>query len=192
LTMSYTQPVPPIEGWMSPEELEWLYKLGQDYEEIVEIGCWFGRSTHAILTGNFEARACGTVYAVDTFRGSPSELHHAHDFAIDHSVREQFQKNVGHFRNLDVIADNSEAASMLFEPDSVDAVFIDGEHTFDAVLSDLSSWASKVRLGGILCGHDQILMGVPKALEHFFGELAPRQAGSIWAMIKDDFLWRTP
>ena len=188
----YTQPVPPIDGWMSPQELQFLYGLGRKYEEVVEIGCWFGRSTHAILTGNLEAWPCGMVYAVDTFNGSASEIDSDHVFAKSHSVRDEFQRNCGHFKNLDVIQDNSEAASLLFEPDSVDAVFIDAEHTFEAVITDLSSWANKVRLGGLLCGHDRKQAGVPTALQHFFGELPPLLTGSIWGMVRDDFLWRIP
>jgi hypothetical protein len=37
---------------------------------------------------------------------------------------------------------------------SLDFVYIDGDHRFDYVMSDLIWWAQKVRYGGIISGHD--------------------------------------
>ena len=38
--------------------------------------------------------------------------------------------------------------------ESLDFVYIDGDHTFDYVMTDLIWWANKVRLGGVVSGHD--------------------------------------
>jgi hypothetical protein len=41
------------------------------------------------------------------------------------------------------------------QPDNEFAVvYVDADHSFDAVLADLESWWCKVAPGGILCGHD--------------------------------------
>jgi|GEM_PF-6832147 len=37
-----------------------------------------------------------------------------------------------------------------------DMVFIDGDHGYDMVMSDIRQWRNKVRPGGYLCGHDVI------------------------------------
>jgi len=37
---------------------------------------------------------------------------------------------------------------------SLDFVYIDGDHTFDYVMTDLIWWARKVRFGGVVAGHD--------------------------------------
>lgn len=37
---------------------------------------------------------------------------------------------------------------------SLDFVYIDGNHVYDAVIEDLTLWAPKVRAGGIVAGHD--------------------------------------
>ena len=37
---------------------------------------------------------------------------------------------------------------------SLDFVFIDGNHKYEAVKEDISDWAPKVRKGGIVSGHD--------------------------------------
>lgn len=51
-----------------------------------------------------------------------------------------------------------EATSLIaagWKPDaSQDIVFIDGDHSYEAVFADIRAWWPKVRLGGILCGHD--------------------------------------
>jgi predicted O-methyltransferase YrrM len=37
---------------------------------------------------------------------------------------------------------------------SLDFVYIDGDHRFDFVMLDLILWAPKVRVGGVIAGHD--------------------------------------
>jgi predicted O-methyltransferase YrrM len=37
---------------------------------------------------------------------------------------------------------------------SLDFVYVDGDHTFDFVMSDIIWWARKVRLGGVVAAHD--------------------------------------
>ena len=43
-----------------------------------------------------------------------------------------------------------------FDDNSLDFVYIDGLHTFDAVMLDLIFWSPKVRSGGIVAGHDYL------------------------------------
>jgi len=38
--------------------------------------------------------------------------------------------------------------------ESIDFVYIDGLHTFDAVVMDIIEWSKKVRKGGMVTGHD--------------------------------------
>ena len=40
------------------------------------------------------------------------------------------------------------------EDESLDFVYIDGNHTFDYVMTDIIVWAQKVRPGGVVSGHD--------------------------------------
>jgi predicted O-methyltransferase YrrM len=37
---------------------------------------------------------------------------------------------------------------------TIDFVFIDGNHEYDYVLQDITEWTKKVKFGGIVCGHD--------------------------------------
>ncbi len=45
-----------------------------------------------------------------------------------------------------------------FEDESLDFVFIDGNHDFEYVVEDICKWTKKVRKGGIVSGHDYVKM----------------------------------
>lgn len=70
-------------------------------------------------------------------------------------------------------------ASNEFKAESLDMVYIDGDHTESAVKSDLAAWWPKVRKGGLLAGHDVIMphakpeenwgIGIQNAIRHFAG-----------------------
>jgi len=186
-TTKYQKPAPEITGWMGDDELQWLFELGTRGGRpgiVVEVGCWFGRSTHALASSG------ALVYAVDHFHGSPTELEGAHAFAKTGNVKAEFDKNMGQRKNMRVMAMDSTTAARQFAPKGVDAVFIDGEHTLEACLTDLRSWAPKVKVGGLLCGHDRDQSGVPVALKEFFGFPPRTVVGSIWAMEKTEEGWR--
>ncbi len=48
----------------------------------------------------------------------------------------------------------SEEAAPYVEDESLDFVYIDGDHSFDYVMLDLILWPRKVRKGGVVAGHD--------------------------------------
>jgi hypothetical protein len=53
-------------------------------------------------------------------------------------------------------------------PDSsIDCIFIDGDHSYNAVLNDLQFWWDKVRPGGQLLGDDYWMGDVAKAVNEF-------------------------
>ena len=59
-----------------------------------------------------------------------------------------------------------------FENESCDVVFIDMEHTYEAVKNDINIWLKKVKSGGYMAGHDYVdgWPGVVKAVNEAFGE----------------------
>jgi predicted O-methyltransferase YrrM len=60
-------------------------------------------------------------------------------------------------------------ASAQLLPGSLDFIFIDADHSFEAVLEDLQNWYDIVKTGGWLLGHDWCPgePGVQRAVEHF-------------------------
>lgn len=133
-----------IPGWMSEEELFVLRSLASKMNDVVEIGCWKGRSTKELLESSK-----GIVYAVDHWKGSPHDLTSA---AVElYDVYEEFIKNVGHYPNLKVLKGYSTDIARQFDG-SVDMVFIDGGHNYSEVKSDIEVWLPKTKK--IICGHD--------------------------------------
>jgi hypothetical protein len=169
-----------IDGWMSPEDLEFLFESAKRMSSIVEIGSWKGRSTHALLSG-----CPGTVHAVDHFKGSlaPQASGLAREAArVD--IHAEFLRNVGHFPNLVVHRMKSLEAAPGFLDKSIDMVFIDGEHLYEDVKADILAWLPKtVKL---ICGHDYQIgpgwesacAGVVKAVDEIFGPV--NHAELIW------------
>ena len=56
--------------------------------------------------------------------------------------------------NCEIIRKFSMDAVKDFKPNSLDFVYIDGNHDFDHVLEDVIEWSKIVRPGGIVSGHD--------------------------------------
>lgn len=144
-----------IQGWMIDEELEWLYTQAKAMPFIAEIGCWKGRSTHALLAG-----CPGTVYAVDTWKGSINELDTDHKEATEHDIYPIFTENMKPFSHVVPIRMDSMQASRIVP--QVDMVFIDACHLYDYVLADLAAWGPKATR--LLCGHDCTMDDVHNAL----------------------------
>ena len=137
-----------IQGWMRYEECAWLHDTAKMMSSVAEIGSWKGRSTHAILSGC----TTGTVTAIDHFKGTTNEgaVHaEAHD---NDSVYKEFCKNTQQFGNLEILRTSSLEAAALMEDGQFDMVFLDGDHSYEAVKADIKAWRSKARL--LLCGHD--------------------------------------
>ena len=61
---------------------------------------------------------------------------------------------------FNLIREDSQAAAQHLEDEAYDFVFIDGGHSMKQVLLDLDSYVSKVRLGGLVAGHDANLFSV--------------------------------
>ena len=85
---------------------------------------------------------------------------------------------------------SEEAAQVPF---GFDFVFIDAEHSYEAVKRDIGLWYPKIRSGGLLAGHDyghpknaRGLFGVDRAVDEFFKEtgLLLRRSGSCWGVVK--------
>ena len=56
--------------------------------------------------------------------------------------------------DVKIIKQSSMEAVQKFKDKSLDFVYIDGDHSFDAAMLDLIMWSAKVKIGGIVAGHD--------------------------------------
>ena len=61
-------------------------------------------------------------------------------------------------------------AANLFPKRSLDFVFIDAKHTYEAVKEDISSWEPIIREGGLISGHDYEMPEIRKAVDGYAAE----------------------
>ena len=89
----------------------------------------------------------------------------------------------------------SEDAAPKVADESLDFVFIDGNHAKPYVTQDLTLWTPKVKLGGIIAGHDYHHftrapyrhIQVIEAVDEFVAEHA---IGPWWLLNEGTYLWR--
>ena len=64
-------------------------------------------------------------------------------------------------------------------------MFIDADHSYEAVKADIEAWLPLVKVGGILCGHDYglYLPGVAKAVKEKFGNDVRVTGKTIWSVV---------
>jgi hypothetical protein len=60
---------------------------------------------------------------------------------------------------VELLRETSAQAVQRFHNNSLDFVYLDGDHSYEAVRDDLAAWWPKVRPGGFLAGHDFICPG---------------------------------
>lgn len=54
----------------------------------------------------------------------------------------------------EIIRDFSVSAATRFSKAELDFVYIDANHSYQATMDDLNAWYPKVRIGGLIAGHD--------------------------------------
>lgn len=164
----------------------------QGYKTFVEVGCKEGRTTGHILKNVPDAR----VIAIDPWMQQEAsadktkETYAGWDFE---DIERQFWANVGE-ENRDtrctMFRCTSEDATHIDTCDvdgEFDLIFIDALHDYEHVKQDISLWWPKVRLGGILAGHDfnHKWPGVERAVAESFDLMHVGVApDSVWFVIK--------
>jgi len=148
---------------------ETLVKLVQDqgWKRGAELGVDRGLLFSALL------RHCPGLYltGVDTF---PDK---ARSFRAFEAVR-AYQDRSG------LLEMTTHEASEMYKDSTFDFVFIDADHSQEAVADDIACWKSKVRAGGWLGGHDYSpkFPGVVKAVDAAFGYETQIWPGDIWGV----------
>lgn len=150
LTDNYKQ----IEGWFDFEDVyQQIYDAVPDKGTIIEIGCFLGKSTRYMAELIMNGKKEVTFYTIDTFLGSREHKVESADIQF-----EKFMANMRIAPSVDKcvfpIRLRSDQAAGLFLAKSVDAVFIDGDHSHDGVISDLADWYPRLKMDGEFWGHD--------------------------------------
>ena len=116
----------------------------------VEIGTFNGTFANEILEKTSVAHlSCVDPYAIyPDFKDAINEMDIEAIFAQAHRFLSRFDDRVGFVRDFSV------PASTKFPDESLDFVYVDGNHQSDYVLQDLKAWWPKVKVGGLVIGDD--------------------------------------
>jgi predicted O-methyltransferase YrrM len=93
-------------------------------------------------------------------------------------------------QRVELVEKKSVVAAESFELDSIDFVFIDGNHSFEAVYEDLHTWYKRLKPGGLFSGHDFNIQGVNDALLKFRRDLGMKSTFTVTP--KNIWWWKKP
>ena len=122
----------------------------------VEVGtCWGHFADHLL-----KSTPCSKLYCVDPYKKFDTleyidslntmtqEEMDIKYLAVQANLKIGFQDRSIMLRNI------STEAAKLFDDNSLDFVYIDGNHMYEYVMDDLKAWYPKIKSGGILAGDD--------------------------------------
>lgn len=136
---------------------------------VVEIGTARGLSAMVM------ALNAKKVYTIDNYFkpkfGVDQETEERREELPSQDMPDIIRKYLKFFNpRIEFIHDSSLSASKRFNSDSIDIVFIDGDHTSAGVRADYECWLPKVKSGGIVFFHDYSLV-FPHIKEYIDEEL---------------------
>ncbi len=149
---------------------------------LVEVGTWKGTTAFKVLA----ARRDVIVVMVDPWRSglvddglieaawleSGSKMATRAQSEVDAIYSSVFAMAAKFPRRARIIRSESVKAATVIADGSVDMVFIDANHSYESVKSDIEAWLPKVKPGGIIGGHDFAhprYAGVKQAVVEAFG-----------------------
>jgi len=157
-----------VEGDKSP------YTISGSRTDMASLFAKLGYTTGAeigVLHGNYSLVLCREIpnlklYCVDPWS---NWRHIRNPIPKMESAYQHCKKKLSQY-NVELLRMTSLAASSMVSDNSLDFVYIDGLHDYNNVSLDITLWEPKVRVGGVISGHDYIdypVLGVVQAVKEF-------------------------
>ena len=137
----YTFGLDSPQSQVSVRELQMMLRYARNARTVCEIGCYEGRTSVALALNT-----TGSVYSVDPFFTGRLGICYSECVARLHRWRSG-ANNVTFLRGL-----SHEIAPKFKLP--IDFLFIDADHSYEAMKSDWNNWSTKVTEGGLIALHD--------------------------------------
>jgi len=168
------------QGWLRDDESRWLAETAHNKQLVIEFGSWCGKSTLALSCAK-------QVVCVDTWLGTQNDPGcHKELIAGGLNPIAEWRQNTKHLPNVIGIVGNLrdpavEELLVATYARKADMIFIDADHSLEAITKDI--WLAKRLLSrdGILCGHDfhPLHPGVEAAVSTMIPYYT-LPAGTIW------------
>lgn len=136
----------------------------QQKEELViaEIGVWKGHHAERLIK-DLDVKQ---LYLIDPYYAYDAYDEPKSNQSKMKSAREEAHDRLGEYPNVTWIEKFSDEAVQDIE-EELDFVYIDGNHEFEYVLSDMETYYPLVKEGGIVAGDDMDWKGVARAFVKF-------------------------
>lgn len=128
----------------------------KELDIAIEVGVWEGAYSHWIV--NYLKPT--NFYGVDPYEfredyaDSPDANVFAHQSKLDNLHDRTKAKLEENGLGGTLLRTTGIDAASRFDDNSIDFVYIDGDHSYDFVSNDIKAWWPKIKQGGILSGHD--------------------------------------
>lgn len=133
---------------------------------FVEVGAYMGKSASYAGVDIINSGKNIKYDIVDHFMGSLND-------PVGNGCKNVCLKNIEPVNSVvNLINLPSVKAAELYADNSLDYVFLDGDHNYEGIKADLIAWYPKLKLGALFAGHDHEVAfpGVIQAVKEFFNE----------------------
>jgi|TARA_Y100000310_G_C20483160_1_gene715666 hypothetical protein len=140
----------------------------------VEVGVQEGIFSEILLKDSTLNR----LYSIDSWRSFEKEEYYDKANVYDFLHYQNYLKTrfrLMKFKNRSIcLRMLSEDATQLFEDNELDFIYLDANHSYNAIKKDIQLWWPKIKKGGVLAGHDYLdgtlwcgEFGVKSAVDEF-------------------------
>ncbi len=185
----YTQ----IEGWFDYEGLySHMVESALVNSHFVEVGTFIGKSAAYMAIEIHNSRKKIRFDAVDVYDWNINRSEIKSPYEDLFLVGDIFDRNMERFglgSLINKVRGYSSMAAGWYEDASLDFVFLDADHTYEAVRNDIVFWLPKIKQGGYLGGHDYNVYespGVIRAVE----EMLENRKVTVWGEGNKSWLYQ--
>lgn len=134
-------------------------------DTVVEVGSFSGVSSRVF------SLYCKILYCIDPYFWAETK-----------DAERMFDEMKPQYKNIKKMQMFGKDAATFFKDGSLDFVYIDADHTYEAVVADINDWKGKVKKGGYIAGHDFYMDDVARAVRDCLGEPLELFSDSSWVI----------
>lgn len=168
-----------------PEDQRPTVQSDGDGPLIVEIGVHVGETSQRLMEGKKDLRWLGIDMWGDDSACGRGPCRRGDQRLLEARARMKPWLET----RAQMLVGYSHDATVASAVNTIDAVFVDGDHSFEGAFRDIAAWAPHVRRGGLVMGHDycRSFRGVVRAVN----KLIPPKA-TLHLAADCVFWWRVP
>lgn len=159
-----------IQGWFDYAPLyDEIFEYLQDGMSFAEVGVWRGKSLIYMAQKIKESGKKVKIYSVDHWISSDQWL--KANEPDGEAVYQEYLQNLADNNVDDIVTtvrmDSVDGIKSI--KGKLDAIFIDGDHSYEGVVRDVAACYSKLKKGGFFAGHDynNLDFAVKRAVDEF-------------------------